>query len=144
LHGLRDGRASKTGGMNAGKILKALLLVQGVYTLITAVWPLLHIESFMMVTGPKTDIWLVKTVAVVLIPIALLFLLNRYINGPLLHVLVVAISSSIGLASIDFYYTANDTISWIYAVDGIMQVVFIFCWIYVASKLPLLADSQRS
>jgi hypothetical protein len=121
-----------------------LLLVQGIYTLVTAVWPLLHIESFMMITGPKTDIWLVKTVAVVLIPIALLFLLNRYNEGSLLHVLVVAISSSVGLASIDFYYTANETISWVYAVDGALQVIFIVCWIYLAKKLPLLANNKKS
>ncbi len=127
--------------MRERKILRILLLVQGIYTLSTALWPLLHIESFMMVTGPKTDIWLVKTVAVVLIPIGLLFLINCYSSGPLLHVLVVAISNSSGLAGIDFYYTANGTISWVYAVDGVLQVIFIICWIYLAKKLPLSRKS---
>jgi hypothetical protein len=36
---------------------------QGVANLIGGLWPLLHISSFEMVFGPKTDRWLVKTVA---------------------------------------------------------------------------------
>src|SRR5690606_5458945 len=44
--------------------------VQGLYFFLTAVWPLLHIESFQLVTGFKTDIWLVDTVAFLLIPYA--------------------------------------------------------------------------
>jgi hypothetical protein len=124
--------------MRVGKILNTLLLVQGIYTLVTAIWPLLDIESFMVVTGPKTDTWLVKTVAALLIPIALFFLLNVYRKGPFLHIAIVGVFSSLGLAGIDFYYTSNDTISWIYAVDGLLQVMFILCWLYLATKLPLL------
>lgn len=123
--------------MRERKILITLLLVQGIYTLVTAIWPLVDIESFMVVTGPKTDTWLVKTVAVLLIPIALLFLLNIYRRGPFLHVAVVGVFSALGLAGIDFYYTANETISWIYALDGALQVMFILCWVYLAMKLPL-------
>ena len=35
----------------------------GVANVVGALWPLLHISSFEMVFGPKTDRWLVKTVA---------------------------------------------------------------------------------
>jgi hypothetical protein len=35
----------------------------GVANLVGGPWPLLHISSFEMVLGPKTDRWLVKTVA---------------------------------------------------------------------------------
>jgi hypothetical protein len=37
---------------------------QGVYYLLTGVWPLPSIGSFQRVTGPKTDLWLVRTVGV--------------------------------------------------------------------------------
>jgi hypothetical protein len=90
----------------------------------------------MMVTGPKTDIWLVKTVGVVLIPIGLFFLANIYKPGELLHLITVGISSSIGLCLIDFYYTGKGVISWIYAVDGILQVLFALCWLLIALRRP--------
>lgn len=34
----------------------------GWYYLMTGIWPLLHIRSFVWMTGPKTDRWLVKAV----------------------------------------------------------------------------------
>ena len=44
--------------------LLTLCLVQGIYYTLTGVWPLVHVRSFLAVTGPKTDLWLVKTVGV--------------------------------------------------------------------------------
>ena len=116
------------------RLLRVLLYTQGSYTLITAIWPLIDIGSFMAVTGSKTDIWLVKTVAVLLLPIGSLLLLNVYRPGPLLHVLLVGSSTSFGLACIDFYYSINRTISWIYAADGVLELLFVGCWIVIALK----------
>ncbi len=114
------------------KILTSLLFIQGIYTLITAIWPLIDIKSFMAVTGPKADIWLVKTVAVVLLPIAAFYLINIYRPGQILHLVLIGVINSIGLAIIDFYYSGKNIISRIYAVDGALQVLFALCWIYIA------------
>ena len=35
---------------------------QGIYYVATGLWPILNMRSFEMVTGPKRDKWLVKTV----------------------------------------------------------------------------------
>src|SRR4051812_49609509 len=57
-----------------------LLWVQGLYYLVTGVWPLVSIETFQMVTGPKTDHlvtgretdhWLVMTVGVLVTAVGL-------------------------------------------------------------------------
>ena len=53
--------------MFARKLYGVLLWVQGVYTARTALWGLLGIDSFMAVAGPKSDVWLVKTVSAVLL-----------------------------------------------------------------------------
>src|SRR5215210_2787652 len=103
--------------MKDKKIFHSILWIQGTYTFVTAVWPLIHIQSFMYVTGPKTDIWLVKTVAVLLIPISLCFLSNVFVKGHLLPLALVALTSCAGLIFIDFYYTAHNVIRWIYKVD---------------------------
>lgn len=103
--------------------------VQGSYTLLTTLWAVTDIRSFMQVTGPKTDIWLVKTVAVVLIPVGLCFLLADRVKKDHWLVIMIGITSSLGLAIIDFYYTASKTISRVYALDGALQVIFLLSWL---------------
>jgi hypothetical protein len=41
-----------------------LSLVQGAFYAATGLWALVDLDSFMAVTGPKTDHWLVKTVGI--------------------------------------------------------------------------------
>lgn len=52
-----------------------LAIAQGLFYLVTGVWPIVSINTFLKVTGPKTDLWLVKTVGAVIAVIgaALLF-----------------------------------------------------------------------
>lgn len=98
--------------MATARLYKTLAWVQGLYTLLTAVWALLDIQSFMEITGPKTDIWLVKTVAVLLLPIGLCFLSGIYMKAERFIIVLIGITSSAGLACIDFYYTSTGTIKW--------------------------------
>src|SRR5438105_1611245 len=85
----------------------------------------------MKVTGPKTDIWLVKTVSVLLIPISICLLCALYFKLQPLPVILIAATTSAGLASIDFYYTVNRTIKWVYAIDGVLESIFFFIWIFL-------------
>lgn len=57
--------------INLVKLVSYILLIQGLYWLVTGLWGLIDIHSFMIVTGPKTDIWLVKTVSVLIVVISL-------------------------------------------------------------------------
>jgi len=52
--------------------------VQAWYYLVTGVWPLVNISSFQLVTGPKTDLWLVKTVGVLVTVISVTLLIAAY------------------------------------------------------------------
>jgi hypothetical protein len=117
--------------MNPTKLFKILIWTQGLYTLVTALWGLVDIDSFMAVTGPKTDIWLVKTVSVLLLPIVICLFSALAFRMPALPVILVGASTCAGLAFIDFYYSGNGTIRWIYAADGIAELVFLFVWIYL-------------
>lgn len=109
------------------KFYRLLIGVQSMYMLITAVWPIVHIESFMDVTGPKEDIWLVKTVGALLIPMAIGLFLQMFtkIN---LTALILGGGSAVAFSAIDFYYASNDVISDIYLADGFLQLLFLFCW----------------
>lgn len=113
------------------KLLKVLLLAQGVYSLLTASWGLIDIESFMAITGPKSDVWLVKTVSVLIIPISLCLLSYLITRSGFTQVAIVGITSAIGLGTIDFYYSLRDVISKVYLGDGFMQVLFLLMWAVV-------------
>jgi hypothetical protein len=116
------------------KLLKYLLIIQSTYILITAIWPIIDIKSFMMVTGYKTDIWLVKTVGALLVPIALCLATHLFISTDKRPALVLGSLTAVAFICIDFYYALTDVISDIYMADGLVEIIFLAGWIYVAMK----------
>jgi predicted tellurium resistance membrane protein TerC len=118
-----------------------LLWVQGVYTLLTALWGLIDIDSFMAVTGPKHDIWLVKTVSVVLLAIAATLLSHLWVRTDPLPALLLGLLTSVGLAAIDFYYSGRGVISPVYALDGVAETLFALVWIYLLFRLKRLQNA---
>ncbi len=104
-------------------------LVQGIYFLVTGVWPLLSMGTFLKVTGPKTDLWLVKTVGLLLAIIGATLIVaqvNAEINTP---IAVLAIGSALSLAIIEFVYVAKRVISPIYLADAILELILIVWWL---------------
>ncbi|KQR65319.1 hypothetical protein [Pedobacter sp. Leaf176] len=103
-------------------MMNKLLRLQGVFYLFTGVWPIIHIQSFMWVTGPKIDIWLVKMVGLLSIAISLSILSQpaHKQRSP-----VLSISTAISFLAIDVYYTTVGTISKIYLADAVIQLIFI-------------------
>jgi hypothetical protein len=112
-----------------------LLWTQGIYILITALWPIVHIKSFMEVTGYKTDIWLVKTVGALLVPVAGCLLSNLFFRTDPRPAIILAGLTAMAFMFIDFYYALNDVISDIYLADGIVESIFLILWVWVAIKV---------
>ena len=50
-----------------GRLVTFTALAQGLYYAFTGVWPLISMSSFLAVTGPKTDLWLVNTVGILVL-----------------------------------------------------------------------------
>lgn len=117
--------------MAPSRIYKALIWIQGLYTLLTALWGLTDIDSFMAVTGPKSDVWLVKTVSVILLAIAITLLSYAFVHGDPLPAILLGLLTSAGLAAIDFYYSGRKVISPVYALDGAAEVLFALIWVYL-------------
>lgn len=113
------------------KLISYLSLAQGFYFLITGVWPLVGISSFQMVTGRKTDLWLVKTVGVLVSVIGGVLIiagLRRQVSPELL---LLAVGSGAGLIGIDVVYVASGRISRVYLIDALIELIFIAGWILV-------------
>jgi hypothetical protein len=113
------------------KLLRVLLWSQGIYTLLTALWPILHIRSFMDVTGYKTDIWLVKTVGALLIPISLTILFFVVVNTDKRPIVLLASTTAVAFIVIDLYYALKDVIPDIYLADAGIELLFLLLWMYI-------------
>ena len=111
-----------------GRGVRWLAGVQGIYFAITGIWPLIDIESFMAVTGPKTDLWLVRTVGVLIAVVGAGLLLaarRGQISG---EMVLIAVGSALGLAGIDIVYATGDVISDIYLLDAVLELLIVAAW----------------
>jgi hypothetical protein len=109
--------------------MNSIIRIQAVYFFITALWSLLDVDSFMMVTGFKNDIWLVKTVALLLIVFALSLEAHVRFSGNHVSLVIVSFGSSLALAVIDFYYALTGVISSVYLIDGAIESFFLTYWL---------------
>lgn len=126
------------------KLFRYTLIIQSIYYLLTAVWPIIDIESFMEVTGPKTDIWLVKTVAALLLPVSFCFMASAYTRSGFWPVSILAAGSAAALFLIDFYYAGDGTISKVYMADGIIEIIFVLIWIYIITRLRTVSQTYTN
>jgi hypothetical protein len=112
--------------------------VQGAFYLLTGLWPLLSLQSFLAVTGPKTDLWLVYTVGV-LIAVIGATLLSASVRGRItLEIGVLGVGSAVVLAGIDLIFVARGVISWVYLLDAIAEAVLVGWWVvtYLRPQRP--------
>jgi hypothetical protein len=111
--------------------LRKLFALQGAFYFFTGVWPLVDIVSFMVVTGPKTDLWLVKTVGVLVTASGIGFLRESRNPAPSGTVALIAALEAIFLTFIDVYYVSAEVIRPIYLADAAVEIVIFTCWLWV-------------
>jgi energy-converting hydrogenase Eha subunit E len=110
-----------------------IALLQGIYFFVTGIWPLISINTFMKITGPKTDLWLVKTVGCILAVIGgtLIFAYTRSeVNA---SVAFMAMGSAAVLALVEFNYVTKRVISPVYLLDAFAEIIIIAWWIIAMS-----------
>jgi hypothetical protein len=112
------------------KIYRLLLRIQGVFFFLTGVWPLVHIRSFIWVTGPKNDIWLVKTVGLTIVACSLGMLAASFRKFIQPDVIVILLGFSLFLAGVDIYYNITDVIAPIYLADAVVELLFVLIWLW--------------
>jgi hypothetical protein len=106
-----------------------LAVIQGVFYLATGIWSLLDIVSFQLVTGPKTDLWLVRTVGVLVTVIGAVLLLAGRGRRVTDEIVLLAVGSALGLAAIDVIYAVSGRISAIYLADAVVEVGLALLWL---------------
>lgn len=116
------------------KWLNIVAWLQGIYYFITGIWPLIHMPSFVWVTGPKIDYWLVRMVAFLIVSISLAMLSAAYYKRVSPEIKILAIASIISFCMVDFYYAWVDRISGIYVADGLAEIGLLVLWIIAIRK----------
>jgi hypothetical protein len=105
-----------------------LARAHGVANLVGGLWPLLHISSFEMVFGPKTDRWLVKTVAGLLMVNGITQLTTSSTASGVRQARRLGVGTAALLAVIDLVYVPARRISKMYLVDAALEVGWILAW----------------
>lgn len=120
--------AQRLQGVPPQSFLRLVALVQGVVYVLTGVWPLVHMKSFLAVTGPKTDLWLVNTVGVLVAVIGAVLLTAVGRGLPRMEIRLLGAASAAALAAIDIYYVTAGVIWPVYLVDAIFEIVLAAAW----------------
>ena len=91
----------------------------GLYYIATGLWPILHLRSFVAVTGPKQDIWLVQVFGALLASLGFSAILHRNAGSASAG---VGLSTAIVLAAGDVFFVARGRIRPTYLLDAVVEV----------------------
>ena len=117
--------------------LEILSAIQGSYYIITGLWPILHMRSFLAVTGPKVDLWLVETVGILVLIIGIGLLTAARRNQITFPLSIIASGSAFGLICIDVIYVWKGVISPVYLLDAVLEVILLMAWMLYIQQSAL-------
>lgn len=114
---------------------KSIFLIQGIYYVITGMWPLVHLKSFEAISGNKKDHWLVFTVGLLILSSGLVFLygaLNRENVTP--EIILLSVANTLSFIFIDVYFSWKKVIRKVYLMDGLIEFLILIGVLYVAAR----------
>jgi hypothetical protein len=104
---------------------RSVLRAQALYFAGTGVWPLVSPGTFQLVTGPKADMWLVKTFGLLVgaVGISIGTASNR--DRVSSEARVLAMGSAAALGAADAWYVARGRIRKTYLIDAVAQAALL-------------------
>jgi uncharacterized membrane protein HdeD (DUF308 family) len=104
--------------------------IQGLYYFITGLWPIVYMEGFLAFTGPKTDLWLVRTFGLMLmVSGTVLMLAAARRRQRSTEVATLAIGNAAVLAGADILFAMTGQIQGVYLLDAAVEILFLVLWI---------------
>lgn len=100
--------------------------------------------SFIWVTGPKDDLWLVRTVGVLISVIGLVLLAAGIKKRITPEIRWLGIGSAAGLGFVDVYYSLNDVIRNVYLLDAVGELILILLWLWAGQRGLVTSTSKHS
>ena len=108
-----------------------LLKVQGFYYLVTGLWPIVSLRSFLYVTGEKWDLWLVVAMGGLLAASGFGYLIGGQCEEKSPGLGAIAAGQAVVLLLVDVFYVRANAISPIYLFDAIPQAMCLLCWLAI-------------
>jgi hypothetical protein len=96
------------------------LRLQGTYYLATGIWPIVSLRSFVALTGPKHDTWLVRTFGALVAAVGFALLRAPADDETASR---LAVGSAATLAASEVVFVARRRISPIYLGDAVVEAV---------------------
>ena len=103
----------------------AVLWAQSAYFFTMGLWPLVHYRSFEVVTGRKRDVWLVKTVGALLLPVAGSIGMAASRRRAPDEVRLLAAGSALALGGVESLYALRGRIRWVYLADAAIEALLV-------------------
>jgi hypothetical protein len=128
--------------------LRTVAVAQGLYYVPFGLWPLIHINSFMALTGPKNDLWLVETVGALLAVVGAVLLVTGLRHTPSKGVALVGAGIAAVLALLDLAFVSMGSVGNIYLADAAAEGLLALWWTAahlgpVRARPPRRAPSPR-
>lgn len=123
--------SNRPGGQPAPAALlteQTMAMGQGIIYVVSGVWPIVNLRTFEMVTGPKVDGWLVKTVGAMIATVGVVLISAARRNRVTPEIAGLGAGCAASLATIDVVYVARGRISPIYLADAVMEAGIIAGW----------------
>lgn len=99
--------------------------------------------SFIWVTGPKDDLWLVRTISILITVIGLVLLAAGIKKRVTPEIKWLGIGGAAGLGFVDVYYSLNDVIRNVYLLDAVGEVLLILLWLWAGQWGAVTSTSKQ-
>lgn len=130
--------------MTAGSNRKLVVFAwtHALFYTVSGIWPIVHLPSFLWVTGPKVDLWLVRTVGALLAWTGILVGLAAWRKSFSRDLFALVVGQATILALVDVIYVTAGRISPIYLGDAAAEILLVLGWclLFPRGQRPRASD----
>lgn len=108
--------------------MERLAKAHGAFNLAAGLWPLAHYRSFVRVTGPKADKWLVQTVAGLSLAIGYAMVRAGSSAEGKAAARRLGVGSALAFGAVDAVYGSKGRIRRVYLVDLGVELAWLAAW----------------
>ncbi|HEU4405057.1 MAG TPA: hypothetical protein VFS43_07175 [Polyangiaceae bacterium] len=117
--------APSRGGADASR---AVAGVQAGFYAATGLWPVVSPGTFQAVTGPKREVWLVKTTGLLITAVGAALAVGARRPRVSPETATLGVASAAVLAAVDLVYVARRRISPVYLLDAVAELALVGAW----------------
>lgn len=117
----------------SNRLVRFVVAAQAVYFIASGLWPVLHLSSFLEVTGRKVDLWLVQAFGLLVVAQGAA-LLYAYVARREFEALPFGLSSASMLAFVDLWFVARGDVGPVYLVDAAAEALLVAGWLLARSR----------